>query len=119
MGRFSELKSRIEKNSFNYAFILLAILLIIVVVNVFYAFSTNSVLKEKVSEIKEFKRAAEIELVVINCDGCSDVAAIIENIKSKNVELDDELKEFLGFFLRVNQRKTNRFRLAIESYIHG
>ena len=90
MGRFSELKSRIEKNSFNYASILLVILLIIVVVNVFYAFSTNSVLKEKVSEIKEFKRAAEIELVVINCDGCSDVAAIIENIKSKNVNVNKE-----------------------------
>lgn len=88
--KIKEIKNWIKKNTEKIFIILIGIMLIILIINLISLSITGNILKIKVNEIKEFNKPSEIQLSVIECNGCSDISEIVDSIKKQNVNITEE-----------------------------
>ncbi len=88
--QFAKLEKSVEQNLYKIFVVLIGAMLLLLVVNTGVSFTTNVILNDKVEVYKEMNKPAKIEITIINCVGCSDLASIVNDVKSRNVELTDE-----------------------------
>tara|TARA_Y100000034_G_scaffold46233_1_gene56871 strand:- start:20100 stop:21212 length:1113 start_codon:yes stop_codon:yes gene_type:complete len=89
-NQLKKLEVKIKENYKKIFTTLLAILLVLFIINIFITTNSGSILKLKLSEVKEANKPVKIELNIINCEDCFDTSGLIESIKGQNVEILDE-----------------------------
>lgn len=88
--RIKQFVKVIERNTKKIFLVSIVLLLVLILVNTILIGVSSNVLNKKVNEIEEFNRPLEIRLSIIDCTECSDVSSVVNNIKSKNVEVINE-----------------------------
>ncbi len=81
----------INKNLSAIVLILLVVMLVAGGLNLFSTTTANVILSEKAKEIEEFNKPVKIQLFVIDCEDCSDIEPVLNSIKSKNVDILEEI----------------------------
>jgi len=80
-----------KEGSYHKVFTILATVLVLVVLyNQFQIFSLNSLFDEKLSEVKEAARPADVELMVItteSCEDCYDINSVVGVVESTGVNI--------------------------------
>lgn len=75
-------------------FYLIFILLIILIVNLYYGTSINKNITDKIEQIKEENRPANLDLLIINdneCKDCYNLNGVVDEIKKGNVNLTQKI----------------------------
>ncbi len=69
-----------------------ALLMALAIFNSFTVLTMDSKMEEKISQIMEANRPATIQLTIIQpvCDGCTDVSALVDEVKQSNINLTSE-----------------------------
>ncbi len=102
-----------KKFSLDNIFIGLTILLgVILITNIFLAYSTNKELKKSTDVIKEKLKPAKIELVFLKnseCADCFDISTIINHVKNANVNITKE--EMLEFDSKEGNELISRHKI--------
>lgn len=81
------LERTIMKNKNKIFITLVSLLFIIFLLNSFFTIDSTYILNKKIKEISEFNTPINISLSVINCNECSNITSVIQDIKSKNVNI--------------------------------
>lgn len=90
VNKANELTESIEKHLFRVSAFILVLFLFVLIISVGTSFSINATVNEKVQESIEYAKPSQLQISVINCNGCSDVLGVIDSIKKQNVEITNE-----------------------------
>lgn len=87
----------------------IAILLVVSIINVAFVSMSANTLRNKVKDIKEANKPAEIEIFVIktDCINCFDISPVVDSVKSKNVKIlkEESLSKGSEFIQKYNIKK--------------
>jgi len=72
---------------------MIVVLVAFTAINLIQSSSLQGKLVDKLAEMKELSRPAELELTIINsnCNDCFDISSIVDQVKSGNVNITNEL----------------------------
>lgn len=92
--------NKTHKRNFNFHInfwlftILSLIFLIFLFINIIVNSKTNALLNEKIAQVEELARPADIDIIILkdlSCSDCFDVGPMIEAIKKENVKVNSEI----------------------------
>ncbi len=85
-----KLEKILQADSPKTVILLFSVLLAVFFVNTLFISTSNSLLDNKIEEIKELNRPVKIDISVIECEGCYDASEIVNSIKKQNVDVQTE-----------------------------
>ena len=89
----SKFLKKLDKINYESIIYILGIAIVLIfIINLFFAMSLTSVLKQKIAEAEEAAKPANLELTIITtqCQDCFNINSVIEGIKSENVNVTKE-----------------------------
>lgn len=88
--KLRKIESFVNANIYSILVVLLGLILIISIMSFTFGFSTRNTLNQKIEEARIFAIPADIQLAVIDCNGCSEVGGTLNLILRQNVNVTSQ-----------------------------